>query len=387
MKNKKSMLTMLLVPAVVFSLAGCRPRQNSETANTNAAGNPEAAPIGGTLTTGDAYHFSGTINGNLKIEMALTRDGERLIGTYFYPKVGKTINLRGTIDKNDNVELRESDDTGADTGIFKGKWKPSSTEAELDLVDIEGKWSKPDGTKQTAFVVTEQPIMFTGPQKIIPKQIKEANKEKHYSLDADYPQIEGGNAQADKFNKEARALVTKHVTDWKANETELSTDMPEDLPESTGDSEVGISYVVRYATDDLVSIEFTEDGMSRGAAHPSMTTFVLNYDLRNGRKLGLGDLFKAKSTYLGVISAFCIKSLKEQSKKKELMLEDEQIESGAGPKADNYKVWAVTKKGLWITFDAYQVGPYAAGPQYVLVPYSTLKDLIEAGGPLGPISG
>ena len=61
-------------------------------------------------------------------------------------------------------------------------------------------------------------------------------------------------------------------------------------------------------------------------------------------------------------------------------LHDESIESGAGPTAKNYDSWTITKKGLGITFDAYQVGPYVAGPQYVLVPYSALKELVEPNG-------
>ena len=40
------------------------------------------------------------------------------------------------------------------------------------------------------------------------------------------------------------------------------------------------------------------------------------------------------------------------------------------------------KTGIGITFDAYQVGPYAAGPQFVMVPYSALKDIINPEGPI-----
>jgi hypothetical protein len=40
------------------------------------------------------------------------------------------------------------------------------------------------------------------------------------------------------------------------------------------------------------------------------------------------------------------------------------------------------RRGLGINFDSYQVGPYAAGPQFVLVPYSALKDLINPEGPI-----
>ncbi len=110
---------------------------------------------------------------------------------------------------------------------------------------------------------------------------------------------------------------------------------------------------------------------------------MFNYDLKNGKKLALADFFKPKSNCLSVISNYCIKNLKEQSKKADAMLDDEQIKSGAGPALDNYKACAITKKGLWVTFNPYQVGPYAAGPQYVLVPYAVLKDLINPDGPIG----
>jgi hypothetical protein len=65
---------------------------------------------------------------------------------------------------------------------------------------------------------------------------------------------------------------------------------------------------------------------------------------------------------------------------------DEEIQNGAAPNAKNYQNWTITRKGLGINFDAYQVGPYAAGPQYVLVPYSSLKDLINPEGPVGQLA-
>ena len=121
---------------------------------------------------------------------------------------------------------------------------------------------------------------------------------------------------------------------------------------------------------------------SRGAAHGNSLTQVLNYDLKSGKKLALADLFKDKSKYLSVIASYCQKELKDRAKKPEAMILMELIDSGAGPRADNYRAWNITKKGLWITFDPYQVAAYAAGPQYILVPYSALKDLIKPDGPI-----
>ena len=372
-------MVLIVVCGLVFSLA-CRRQAADQSPTTNAS--QQVVSLGGTASAGDNFHFRGTISSNLKIEMTLLRDGERLSGSYFYPKVGKNIALKGTIDKDGNLELKESDETGKESGVFKGKWKPVS-ETELDLSQIEGKWSRPDGSKQTAFLVTEQPITFSGPQRAVPKLIKEANKDAHYSIEAEYPQIEGGDTRFDKFNREVRAMITKDVATWKTGETTRAGEMTSGTEEETQNSDFGVGYDIRLATDDLISVEFSEGGYSRGAAHPNSWTSVLNYDVKNGKKLALADLFKPKSNYLSVISNYCIKNLKEQSKKKDLQLDDEAIKSGAGPKADNYKSCAITKKGLWITFDAYQVGPYAAGPQHVLVPYAVLKDLINPDGPIG----
>jgi hypothetical protein len=63
---------------------------------------------------------------------------------------------------------------------------------------------------------------------------------------------------------------------------------------------------------------------------------------------------------LNVISAYCVKDLQDQSKKNDMLMED-QIKEGAAPRADNYGAWTITRKGLWITFDPYQVAAYAAG--------------------------
>ena len=76
--------------------------------------------------------------------------------------------------------------------------------------------------------------------------------------------------------------------------------------------------------------------------------------------------------------------MKKQSKEKELL--EDQIKEGAGPTAKNYESWTITPRGLGINFDSYQVAPYAAGPQFVMVPYSTLKDLIKPDGPIAAIA-
>lgn len=65
------------------------------------------------------------------------------------------------------------------------------------------------------------------------------------------------------------------------------------------------------------------------------------------------------------------------------MLDDPWIERGAAPDLKNYNSWTISKKGIEITFDPYQVAAYAAGPQHVSAPYSALKGIIKPDGPVG----
>jgi Protein of unknown function (DUF3298)/Deacetylase PdaC len=387
--TSKRLLILLAVTALIAAGA-CRRRtanQNSsqETGNTNVATQQET-PFGGTTTTGQKSYFRGTIGSNLRIEVTLLRDGDRTTGSYFYPKVGKNIEINGTIDKSGAVDLREKDDSGKETGVFKGKWKDAVEPNELGMASISGKWSKPDGTKETNFELTQQPISFSAEaSRIAPKLIRETNKQSHYEIDVEYPQIEG-DARFDKFNREARVQITKEVAAFKSSTLAGESESGSETTSGQQNSTLDCSYEIRLATDDLISIEFSESEYSAGAAHPNNFATVLNYDVKNSRKLTLADLFNPKSNYLKTISDYCVKDLKQQSKKAGDSLPDDMIQSGTAPRADNFKGWSVTKNGLWMSFDPYQVGPYAAGPQRVLIPYSALRDLLKPDGPIAEIA-
>ena len=314
--------------------------------------------------------------------MKLVRTGDLLAGSYFYQKIGTRINLRGNVDKGGNLTLEEFDQAGKQTGLFKGIWTVDSNDG---MIALAGNWSKPPGEKgsdkKTAFSLHEEPISFTGEVDIVSKQIKESNKKLMYEIAAQYPQLTGGNnPNFEKFNQVARGSVTKEVAGFRKEMAPQEGD-EEPRPEGSMGSDLSISYTIALAQDDLISVEFEVGSYYQGAAHPNSYTEVLNYDLKSGRLLKLADLFKPDAKFLQAIANYCIADLKKQGKDKGLL--DEEIEKGAAANSKNYQSWSITRRGLGINFDSYQVGPYAAGPQFVLVPYSALKDLINPEGPIG----
>lgn len=377
MKTNQRITLLLLIAVAIFG--ACRKSPTTQNSNTNLASPPQETIGGGAAPAGEKFSFRGWI-ASLSIEMTLVRDNDRLTGTYFYPRVGKNIDLKGSIDTGGKLELRETDETGKDTGVFKGQWKSN----DVGLASIEGKWSRPDGSKETEFELTQQPIEFTSVVRVAPKVIRENNKQGKYTVNVEYPQIEG-DSRFDAFNQQARSMISKDVAAFKASEGNPSEDETV-LADEAQTSTLDIGYNVRFATDDLISVEFSESQYERGAAHGSNLTVVLNYDVKNKKKLALADLFQAKSNYLNVISTYCIKDLQNQSKKNDMLMED-QIKEGAAPRADNYGAWTITRKGLWITFDPYQVAAYAAGPQHVLVPYSSVKSIVKPDAAIGSLAG
>lgn len=330
--------------------------------------------------------FKGSIGARLGLQMKLTRDGEKVTGNYSYQRVGARIDLKGTIDKDGNLTLEESDAGGKQTGLFKGSWL---TDKDDGTISVAGNWSKPGSEKKTAFSLHEEPIEFSGGVELAAKQIKETNKKLNYQIDTAYPQATGAaDNRFDKFNQDAKNLVARRISAFKKETTEVAKDeaaTPDASSEdksSTPANTLDVSYSIALAKDDLISIEFDVSNYASGAAHANYDSEVLNYDLKAGKPLKLADLFNPGAKYLQSISAYCIKDLKNQSKSPGSLLDDQTIQSGAGPSAGNYDSWTITKKGLKIIFDPYQVAAFAAGQQSVVVPYSALKELIKPDGPL-----
>ena len=140
-------------------------------------------------------------------------------------------------------------------------------------------------------------------------------------------------------------------------------------------SDLTITYEVSNSSNGLISIHFYYGEFIAGAAHPNSFQFTRNYDLYSKTFLTLDDVFIPGSQYLEKISDYCITYLEENG-----VLD--WPETGANPIPENYETWNIQEDGILITFNPYQVAAYAAGPQWVLVPYSELAPFISEESPL-----
>ncbi len=378
MNTPKKELTFSLLLLVIISLA-CnylKPKEAETVSNSNAGNsNNDTAENKKPKRDPNEKTFRGNIFGESPspFVMTLKRDGNSLTGTYYYVKSRKDIALKGAIDKAGKFKLEESSE-GKVTGTFTGDWLDSEDEP---LTRLEGQWKKPGGD-ELGFGAVEQSLDTSGNQTIEDKSTKEEDKKKKLFYEIIYPKISGFGTHTDAINKELAAAFDTDIASFK-----------KDVEELCGEVETNCSFEAGYdttlATDDLLSFHF-EASVYTGGAHPNSYSKNLTFDVKTGKKIKLAELFKPNSNYLKKISDISVESLRKQLKKigEGQDPDEEMLRSGTEPSNENYSEWNITKKGLLINFDPYQVAAYAYGPQRVLIPFNSLKDIAKEDGALSP---
>lgn len=196
-----------------------------------------------------------------------------------------------------------------------------------------------------------------------------------YTITLQTPVLTGSNdPRLRLFNAEMDSFVSSAASGFKVD---LANVPP--TPDSNS-STFDVRYDVLLPPGPIISLQLQTEGYITGAAHPFHTSHSVNFDIQAGRDLTLADLFVPGSEYLQSISQHCIQELLARK------IDFSDFTAGAAPTPDNYRNWNITNSGLLITFDEYQVAPYAAGPQQVTIPYSQLAPLILDPGPVSPFA-
>jgi hypothetical protein len=201
------------------------------------------------------------------------------------------------------------------------------------------------------------------PPKITTQVITETGLNPDFIIDVKYPMAppEGNN---NTFNVTARGMVDVVIDEFKTDVAAAGviTDMP------TFTNSLYIDYKIVRNAKNIISVRFTNSVYFAGAAHPNNFTRVLNFDFGTGAEIQLSEVFKPGVDYLTTLSNYCRRVLQRRG-----VLD---FPEGADPKPENYQNWNMGLRNLVITFDQYQVAPYALGPQECQVPLVTLRRLL-----------
>jgi hypothetical protein len=205
--------------------------------------------------------------------------------------------------------------------------------------------------------------------------IKEDSQAPIYTITADIPYLDPATHPAvQAFNTALKSMADAEIAAFKGSMAE----MPE-TPISAGSS-LDIKYASIGQKGNIWSLQYNVIGYADGAAHPYHYTLTFNYDLQNIKQLTLDDIFTPGSNYLQMLSDISKSELTARN-----IGFDAGFQKGAEPTAQNYRSWNLSNEGfLVITFDEGQVAAYAAGPQVITIPFSSLTEVLNVQGPAAP---
>lgn len=226
---------------------------------------------------------------------------------------------------------------------------------------------------------TESSIYLNNDTKIKSHLIDEKLPELKATIKVSYPQILGDKltANEEQFNQLILGMANDEIEQFK---NYVKADFPhmKTLPKEVQNNYLDIDYdidVIHPNKNTIVMVRLKIEGMQAGRAHPYHNYRVFNFNLDKGKVIGLADLFKPKTNYLKLIADYSRQQLLAKAPDSSVT---QMIKQGTKLDPKNFRNWNIQNDTLLITFDEYQVAPYANGPQEVEIPYSVLKNILAS---------
>lgn len=183
------------------------------------------------------------------------------------------------------------------------------------------------------------------------------------SIKLKYPELDGDAT----FNATVRRSVSDHANGFRKRLREPDWDKTQLMQEGAG---MNGTYTADTLTNGVISILFEYLEFAPGT-HPTHILDSINYDTCNRRVLALADLFQPDSEYATRLSELAVASLLRHRN------DAEWVRRGAGPVADNFRVFTLTDTELILHFQRYQVTSYAEGEQQVAIPLIKLAPILR----------
>lgn len=122
----------------------------------------------------------------------------------------------------------------------------------------------------------------------------------------------------------------------------------------------------------VLSIKYRVHRYWCGAAHGGASTVTKTYLRNTLYRIDLVNVFAPHSKYLALISEYCRAELLRAGRKDEAW-----VRRGTEPEEKYFRAFNVSKSGLLLSFDEYQVDCFGAGPQAVEIPYEQLRTILN----------
>ena len=202
-----------------------------------------------------------------------------------------------------------------------------------------------------------------------------------FTIDAHEPKVL--LARSPLYAKEANDVIHRFVdtitSEFKNNVSEAAKQSHNINEPDSRDytSDLTMRFTPLLLSPTMFSIRFDVSEYYAGAAHPNNYARVLNYHFEKHQLLSTTDLFASSTQALPFLSDYTRAAL--QKTFSDIRSEEfaALVFPGTTPKSENFREVGITKNGLTVIFNPYQVAPYARGTPEVKIPLSDLENTIS----------
>ncbi len=206
-----------------------------------------------------------------------------------------------------------------------------------------------------------------------------ADENEGYSYDLKYPVFRGGDAKVrERINRAIEEYMQENLAEFVEDYETVDHEYD---PEPWF---LSVDYSVSRDDDAFVSV-LMQGSVYTGGAHPNsfFKSFLFNLE-EGGSLMEVDDVFNpmassinlktgSRQNYLQYLSSEAVSELTMRD-----ISDEDWILDGAGPQKDNYNTFYLTDEQIVFIFGAYQVAPYAVGPQEIGFSYDELAAYLKA---------
>ncbi len=212
--------------------------------------------------------LEGSLDGKYPIKMLIFKDGDKIRGNYLYRKVGTLIRLDGTVTTDGRVELKERDEHGNETGSFHGRFAFDHS--------FTGQWVSPKGKTLSADLLPSA----EADDEFFPSSVEYTLAPVGGIQQIQVLRVTGGNAQIEHdLNRILSVFALSGESEDDIQNKFATQEYPQGLVSMTGE--------VTCNKHHVFSATISQEGVG---AYLSRWSTRINYDLRRGRKLTIGDV-------------------------------------------------------------------------------------------------
>lgn len=190
------------------------------------------------------------------------------------------------------------------------------------------------------------------------------------------PQILTPTPAEQAWNTAVADQIKNRNTDAEQQLSDCRKDATGNGGDRAENMDVTADWSIAAANTHLITTEFTLFTYC-GGAHPSTSFEDWNWSLDLNRAVTTDDVLGAGSNWQPFVQAEATRLLLADDTLRPYLSQGDLLAKGVGSALNSPSGWTLTRDGLTLQFEQYQIAAYVAGMPHITIPWTTLRPYLN----------